>query len=404
MKPGISPADAAPPASGSITTSKAAITPAQIKKQLYEQGLPDGIRLIEPHESKMTAEKGYDPKDYIELNLLDPHDLCALTLTLQAVRNLTRATMPAQARLFHVFGENHFMSAHIMTQACFLATRPNCVFGHEMPVDALAVNAIEDYKDDLSRLSLPDLQKADPRGHLCARALITRNGFSAPLAKQHLVSTILRSSSALANIDAIRKSKFLWSYLSEDDPLLPEMAARVFPNHNIDLSCLPCASNTPENDFRGIILRNYIMAHRAFDAAENHKASDMVIGTGKTHLGDRTEKISYDHGLPAVLLQEARQRGDKDAHVISVYPNWGYPPERLIPPGRDPAHIPLIVHGLSEERHSQMEDYPDNYIDPFAESFHRAGLSDHPALRHALAPSEVDPVEQIIQELEELIP
>ncbi len=381
------------------------VTPADIRQELYTQGLPDGIRFMKPGDSKMTAANGYNPDDYVEVVLEDSHDLCALTLMLEQVHAMTRSAIGDKARLFHVFGECHAMSAHIMAQACFAATLPGCLYGHEAPANGLAVEAQKNYGVDLSGLSLKELQEVDPNGHLYAEALRKMNFSSAPLARNHLITAILRGGGSWVNMDAMRKDNEY--YIDECDPLLAKMADKVFPGEDLDLTKIPTFPRTSEHDSTGYILRNFIMACRAFDAAIRHEVLDIVIGIGASHLGVKPEGVAHEQSLPAALLREATERGEEDAQVISFFPpipTGEYLPHVIIPPGREAGHIPLIVHGQAEDMHPDLWAYPPGYMDRFANSFYRAGKFDHPALRMALSPYKRDIVRQIKTELQALAP
>jgi len=165
----------------------------------------------------------------------------------------------------------------------------------------------------------------------------------------------------------------LLNYLDPREPLLREMADKVFPGEDLDLQSQSTFCKS------GSILRNFIMAHRAFTAAAHHQAVDMVIGTGDDHLG-KGDDIAYAHALPAALLGEAAKRGETNTKVMSLFPasrSDGYLPHHIIPPGREDGHIPVIVHGLAEDEHMSMWCYPDDYLDTLAQSFHRAGQFRH---------------------------
>lgn len=356
--------------------------------------MPPGIRFVDPAKSQMNAENGYNPDDYLEVELDDPYDVCALTEFNALVSKIVRSEMPERAKLFHVFGEDHTTSAHLMAQASFAATLPaGFVYGHEQPVNDLATYTDIAYDLSLSSLSLEKLKESDPRGHHYARAVITRNLFpEAPLARNYIMQAILDQDGHLANIDAMKKMDGV--YIDERDPLLAEIAEAVFPNKRLDLIALSTVY------VGGAIIRNFIMARRAFEAAAHHNAQDILIGTGLTHLGNKQDGYDYDHALPAATLQEAEKRGEPGTRVVSLFlasANDNYLLHRIIPPGRAAGHVPIIVHNLAEDEHYGFDPDAERCINRISESFTRRGK----AAPNAPRP---EPIEMIEAELNALAP
>ncbi len=388
-----------------ITTSPADITPANIRHKLISTGVPWGIEIISPDDAMARMiENGYDPRscyapqNVIELRLKDPYDLCSLTLFLEQVY----ALLP-QENLYKVFGEAHTMSSHIMAQVCAIAAHPGTVLCDEYPVNDLANYAHVIYKLPKSSLDLDALEKADPQGHLYAQALIAKPAFHAPLAVKHRYQAVLNGNGSVALVDVMKKRG--GDYLDESDPLVREMVQRRFGDR-IDLTRmdLPVHPDTPENDIRGVISRNDIMARRIVSKASNTAAAGTensaapVIGTGRAHLGTKIKGISYEDGLPCCILREAKAQGKKNPALVSVFfetTRYSYTAERIIPRGHTAGHIPVIVRNFGEDEHkygSCLQTQQD-CLDLLAASFETAGQTGHPAYQAFKAPVEKDPSE-----------
>ncbi len=379
-----------------ITASPAEITPADIRHKLISTGVPSGIEIISPDDAMARMiENGYDPrscyapKNVIELRLKDPYDLCSLTLFLEQLY----ALLP-QEYLYKVFGEHHAMSPHIMAQACAITAHPGTVLCNEQPVNDLIDYAYFIYTLPKSSLDLEALEKADPQGHLYAQAVITRPAFHAPLAIKRLYQAVLNGNGSVALVDAMRKRG--GDYLDESDPLVCEMVQRRFGD-SIDLTRmdLPVQPFIPENDMRGVISRNDVMARRIVSKVFN---AAPVIGTGRAHLGTKVFGISYEDGLPCCILREAKAQGQKNPALVSVFfetTDYSYTAERIIPRGHIAGHIPVIVHNFAEDmyEYGSCLQTQQRCLDRLAASFETAGQTEHPAYQAFKAPVEKEPSE-----------
>ncbi|MCD8563097.1 MAG: hypothetical protein LRY54_03420 [Alphaproteobacteria bacterium] len=291
----------------------------------------------------VSFENPLTPHDYV---MADRMNQAALDRILFDIACKKRGKMAPGARLYIVVGEAHKMPAHRMVQAGLIdnlaaASRSGAgghgslLFAQELPYNYLQFYARNIYGLSVDKAVQERLHEYDPLGRNFMKAVLADNRFvnMAPQSLARVFSRCLAQDVPLALIDAAQDQS--QNYLSPSDALACEVAEDIYEGLDLGQEQIPLSPffgrDKNRIDNRGMVIRNAVMARRAVEAAEEHRADTIVTATGAMHLGGNVAEFRKNDTSFITFLKEEIRPQDKILPIFIAAGTQGLTAEESIP-------------------------------------------------------------------------